>query len=207
MFKFPIKKIVSSSSYAKRYFSTLSEVSKKINYDTIEELAKLILNYYLSNKNIFVCGNGGSASISNHFICDHLKGTSSNTHLLPKIISLSSNLEIITAIANDIKYDEIFSFQLSRLARQGDCLITISSSGNSENIVKAIKWAKKNKLKTVSLNGFNGGRAKRISDISINIPCNNYGIVEDLHQSIMHILAQSIRMQNLQEKDFLKINF
>ena len=107
----------------------------------------LILNHYLSNKNIFVCGNGGSASISNHFICDHLKGTSSNTNLLPKIFSLSSNLEIITAIANDIKYDEIFSFQLSRLARQGDCLITISSSGNSENIIKAIKWAKKINLK------------------------------------------------------------
>ena len=207
MFKFPIKKTVSSSSYAKRYFSTLSKVSKKINYDTIEELAKLMLNYYLSNKNIFVCGNGGSASISNHFICDHLKGTSLNTHLLPKIISLSSNLEIITAIANDIQYDEIFSFQLSRLARQGDCLITISSSGNSENIIKAIKWAKQNKLKTVSLNGFDGGRAMQISDISINVPCNNYGIIEDLHQSIMHILAQSIRMQNLQKKDFLKINF
>jgi len=207
MFKFPIKKTVSSSSYANEYFNKLSEVSKKINYEKIEELANLILNHYLSNKNIFVCGNGGSASISNHFICDHLKGTSLNTNLLPKIVSLSSNLEIITAIANDIKYDEIFSFQLSRLARQGDCLITISSSGNSENIIKAIKWAKKNKLKTVSLNGFDGGRAKRISDISINVPCNNYGIVEDLHQSIMHILAQSIRMQNLQEKDFLKINF
>ena len=207
MFKFPIKKTISSSSYAKGYFNKLSEVSKKINYEKIEELANLILNHYLSNKNIFVCGNGGSASISNHFICDHLKGTSLNTNLLPKIISLSSNLEIITAIANDINYDEIFSFQLSRLARQGDCLITISSSGNSENIIKAIKWAKKNKLKTVSLNGFDGGRAKRISDISINVPCNNYGIVEDLHQSIMHILAQSIRMQNLQEKDFLKINF
>lgn len=207
MFKFPIKKTVSSSSYANEYFNKLSEVSKKINYEKIEELANLILNHYLSNKNIFVCGNGGSASISNHFICDHLKGTSLNTNLLPKIISLSSNLEIITAIANDIKYDEIFSFQLSRLARQGDCLITISSSGNSENIINAIKWAKKNKLKTVSLNGFDGGRAKRISDISINVPCNNYGIVEDLHQSIMHILAQSIRMQNLQEKDFLKINF
>ena len=126
-----------------------------------------------------------------------MKGTSSNTDLLPKIISLSSNLEIITAVANDIKFNEIFLFQLSRLAKQGDCLITISSSGNSENIIKAIKWAKKNKLKTVSLNGFDGGKARQISDISINVPCNNYGIIEDLHQSIMHILAQSIRMQNL----------
>ena len=91
-----------------------------------------------------------------------MKGTSSNTSLLPKIFSLSSSLEIITAVANDIKYDEIFSFQLSRLAKRGDCLITISSSGNSENIINAIKWGKKNKLKTVSLNGFDGGRAKKL---------------------------------------------
>ena len=207
MFKFPKNKNQNSKSYAEDYLNVLSKVSKKINFNLVNDLSNLLSNYYSSDNNIFVCGNGGSAAISNHFICDHLKGTSLNTNLLPKIISLSSNLEIITAIANDIKYDEIFSFQLSRLARQGDCLITISSSGNSENIIKAIKWAKKNKLKTVSLNGFDGGRAKRISDISINVPCNNYGIVEDLHQSIMHILAQSIRMQNLQEKDFLKINF
>ena len=207
MFKFPIKKTSTSKNYAEEYLSTLSEVSKKIDFNSIEKLSKLITRYYLSNKNIFVCGNGGSASISNHFICDHLKGTSSNTSLLPKIFSLSSSLEIITAVANDIKYDEIFSFQLSRLAKRGDCLITISSSGNSENIINAIKWGKKNKLKTVSLNGFDGGRAKKIIDISINVPCNNYGIVEDLHQSIMHILAQSIRMQNLHNKDFLKINF
>ena len=207
MIKFPIKKARTTKSYAEEYLSTLSEVSKKIDFNIIEKLSKLISRYYLSNKNIFVCGNGGSASISNHFICDHLKGISTNTNLLPKIFSLSSSLEVITAVANDIKYDEIFSFQLSRLAKKGDCLITISSSGNSENIIKAIKWGKKNKLKTVSLNGFDGGRAKKISDISINVPCNNYGIVEDLHQSIMHILAQSIRMQNLYNKDFLKINF
>ena len=207
MLKFPLKKTRNSKSYAEEYLSTLSEVSKKIDFNIIEKLSKLISRYYLSNKNIFVCGNGGSASISNHFICDHLKGISTNTNLLPKIFSLSSSLEIITAVANDIKYDEIFSFQLSRLARRGDCLITISSSGNSENIINAIKWGKKNKLKTVSLNGFDGGRAKKISEISINDPCNNYGIVEDLHQSIMHILAQSIRMQNLYKKDFLRINF
>ena len=71
------------------------------------------------------------------------EGTSTNTNLLPKIFSLSSSLEVITAVANDIKYDEIFSFQLSRLAKKGDCLITISSSGNSENIIKAIKWGEK----------------------------------------------------------------
>ena len=86
-------------------------------------------------------------------------------------------------------------------------MITISSSGNSQNILNAINWANKNKISTISLNGFDGGMAKKISEISINVPSDNYGIVEDLHQSIMHILAQSIRIQNLQTKNFRKINF
>ena len=167
----------------------------------------MLSKYYYSKNNIFVCGNGGSAAISNHFLCDHLKGISTNTNLLPKIISLSANIEVITAVANDIEYGDIFAFQLSRLAKPKDCLITISSSGNSKNIINAIKWAKKNKIRTISLSGFDGGKAKRISDLDINIPCNNYGIVEDLHQSIMHILAQSIRMNNMREKDIPKINF
>ena len=71
-----------------------------------------------------------------------------------------------------------------------------------KNIINAIKWANKNKLKTVSLNGFDGGKANKISDIGINVPCNNYGIIEDLHQSIMHILAQSIRIKNIGKKNF-----
>ena len=94
----------------------------------------MLSKYYYSKNNIFVCGNGGSAAISNHFLCDHLKGISTNTNLLPKIISLSANIEVITAVANDIEYGDIFAFQLSRLAKPKDCLITISSSGNSKNI-------------------------------------------------------------------------
>ena len=125
--------------------------------------------------------------------------------MLPKIISLSSNLELITAISNDIKYDEIFSFQLARLANKDDCLITISASGNSKNIINVIKWAKANNLKTISLNGFDGGKAKKLSDFSVNVPSNNYGIIEDLHQSIMHILSQSIRMKFLKKNDISKL--
>ena len=207
MHKFPKKQFNTSKSYAKDYLDSLSKVSKKINFDIINKASNLLTDLYLSENNIFVCGNGGSASISNHFICDHLKSISTDTKLLPKIISLSSNIELITAIGNDIKYDDIFSFQLSRLGRNGDCLITVSSSGNSKNIVNVIKLAKKNKIKTISLNGFDGGKAQKLSDLSINVPCNNYGVVEDLHQSIMHILAQSIRMQNLEKKDFSQIKF
>tara|TARA_Y100000991_G_scaffold209685_1_gene190121 strand:- start:72 stop:695 length:624 start_codon:yes stop_codon:yes gene_type:complete len=205
MNKFPKKAIKTTKSYAEDYLNSLANVSKKIDFNMINKLSDLLLDYYLSESNIFVCGNGGSAAISNHFLCDHLKSTSTNTNLLPKIFSLSSSMELITAIANDIQYDEIFAFQLSRLGKKGDCLITISSSGNSKNIINAIKWAKKNKLKTISLNGFNGGKAKKLSDLSINVPSNNYGIIEDLHQSIMHILSQSLRMQNSNRKNLSKL--
>ena len=207
MFKFPNRIINSPKSFAEKYLETLAEVSKKIDLEKIKKISDLLSKYYFSKKNVFVCGNGGSAAVSNHFLCDHLKGISTNTNLLPKIISLSANIEVITAVANDIEYGDIFAFQLSRLAKPKDCLITISSSGNSKNIINAIKWAKKNKIRTISLSGFDGGKAKKISDLDINIPCNNYGIVEDLHQSIMHILAQSIRMNNMREKDIPKINF
>ena len=207
MHKFPNGILNSSKLFAEKYLETLAEVSKKIDLEKIKKISDLLSKYYFSNSNVFVCGNGGSAAISNHFLCDHLKGVSTNTKLLPKVISLSANIEVITAVANDIKYGDIYAFQLSRLAKPKDCLITISSSGNSENIINAIKWANKNKIKTISLSGFDGGKAKKLSDLDINIPCNNYGIIEDLHQSIMHILAQSIRMSKIKKKEIKNINF
>ena len=95
MLKFPIKKTRNSKNYAEEYLNTLSEVSKKIDFNTIEKLSKLISRHYLSNKNIFVCGNGGSASVSNHFICDHLKRNKFKHKFITKNFSLSSSLEII----------------------------------------------------------------------------------------------------------------
>ena len=143
----------------------------------------------LQKKNkIFCIGNGGSASISNHFHCDIVKGNNYKKKF--NFISLSSNIEIITAISNDISFEDIFSFQLSKYAHVGDLLIIISSSGNSKNIIKAIKLAKKLSMLTFSLTGFNGGQAKKLSKFNINVPSNNYGIIEDCHSFIMHTASQ-----------------
>ncbi len=207
MQKFPLKTFKNTSTFAEKYFEEISIVSKKLELKKVGKISGILEKLYLKKKNIFICGNGGSASISNHFLCDHQKGISTDTKLLPGIISLSTNIEIITAISNDMSYDQIFSFQLSRLAKPGDGLITISSSGNSKNIISAIKWAKSNNVVTISLNGFDGGYAKKKSDISINVPSSNYGIVEDIHQSIMHIISQSLRMKFLYRKNIDKIYF
>jgi len=113
---------------------------------------------------VYSCGNGGSAAIANHLQCDFLKGAQTDTELLPRVVSLSSHLELITAIANDIAYDEVFAYQLRTLARPGDVLLTISSSGNSENIVRAVQWARDNRVGSIALTGFDGGRSATLAD-------------------------------------------
>ena len=107
----------------------------------------------------------------------------------------------ITAVANDIGYNDIFSLQIERYGLSEDVLICISSSGNSPNIIKAIKAAKEKGVHTISFVGFDGGSAKEISDNCIHIPIRNYGIVEDIHHSMMHMLAQYIRLRNLNNKE------
>ncbi len=192
--------IKSSKNFAKEYLKELEKVREEIDLIKINFVTDLLQDLYENKKTLYVCGNGGSAAIANHFACDHLKGIREKTNIRPKVYSLSSNIELISAISNDIKFDDIFSFQLSSFADEDDCLLTISSSGSSKNIIKAIKWAKKNNLKTISLNGFNGGKASKISDVSINVSCKNYGIIEDIHQTIMHILAQSLIKKNSSKK-------
>ncbi len=138
-----------------------------------------------------------SAAIANHLSCDCLKGIRSATALRPRVVSLSATVELITAIANDFSYDEVFSFQLSSLAVPGDLLIAISSSGNSPNIIAALNWAKDNGLRTLAMTGFDGGAAAGIADVSLHVRADNYGVIEDVHQSLMHLLAQYVRHKNL----------
>ena len=105
---------------------------------------------------------------------------------------MANNLETITAISNDINYDKIFSFQLESLFDPGDILILISSSGNSKNMVNALKFAKKNKIYTISFTGFKGGYLKRNSNLSIHVKSNTYGISEDSHHILMHYLMEEL---------------
>jgi D-sedoheptulose 7-phosphate isomerase len=122
-------------------------------------------------------------------------------------VSLSARIELITAIANDIDYAEIFAFQLRNAARPGDVLITISSSGDSENIVRALTWARDNGLTTIAMSGFAGGRSAKTAEISLHVPADNYGVVEDAHQALMHILAQYVRMSEIPEEMLKTLRF
>jgi D-sedoheptulose 7-phosphate isomerase/D-glycero-D-manno-heptose 1,7-bisphosphate phosphatase len=111
--------------------------------------------------------------------------------------SLSNNVELLTAIANDLTYEDVFAFQLESQASPGDVLVAVSSSGRSANIVRALTWARDQGLRTIAITGFDGGAARTVAEVGVHVDCTNYGIVEDLHQAIMHALAQYIRQSRM----------
>lgn len=177
-----------------------------VSVDTtqLDQICDTLESAYSCGSTVFVCGNGGSAAISDHFTCDHQKGVHYDTGLLPQVHSLASNMSLITAIANDIGYEDVFSYQLESVANEGDVLVAISASGNSPNIIKAIKQAKSMGVKTIAFCGFTGGIIRDLSDMYVHVNSNNYGVVEDAHQSIMHIVAQTIR-KNLTRNSNIKL--
>ena len=179
------------------YINEVIKGTKQIDIKKIKKIENIILQTIFKDKQIFTCGNGGSASVANHFLCDFNKGIklSSKKKLKPKVISLSNNLENILAISNDIDFDQIFSFQLDNYAKKGDLLITFSCSGSSKNIIKAISYAKEKKINTISFTGFASKIVKKKSFINVDVGIKNYGVVEDIFQIIMHMISQSIRIK------------
>jgi D-sedoheptulose 7-phosphate isomerase len=192
---YPSIKFNHAGEFFADYASTLYAAAKTVDLEKVQMAAEIIQSSFDKKGVLYGCGNGGSAAISNHMTCDVMKGVQTDTSISPRIVSLSSNVEIITAISNDISYEEVFSYQLNSIVKSEDVLMTISSSGNSENVVKAINVAKQIGIPVISLTGFNGGRSAKMADVNIHVDCDNYGIIEDLHQSIMHVLAQYLRMQ------------
>ena len=179
------------TDYANRVNAGLESVDK----EQLQKVFELLDIAYRKRIPVYVCGNGGSLTMSDHFHCDHAKGTHFDALLRPKIEPLTSG-SILTAIANDIGYDDVFSFQLSIKGSAGDILVAISASGNSPNIINAIRKAKELNMETVAFVGFEGGEAAKLADYVLHVKEDNYGIVEDCHQCLMHILAQHIRMEH-----------
>jgi phosphoheptose isomerase len=195
--KFPGQKYTTAGAFLADYTSAIAKALNSVRPGEIERAVTAMKRAIQGDRLIFTCGNGGSAAIANHFICDCSKGIATNTTLRPRVVSLSATVEIMTAIANDMAYSEVFAYQLKNLARPGDVLITISSSGDSENIVRALDWAGQNGMTTIAMSGFSGGRSAPMADISLHVAAENYGVVEDVHQSLVHILAQYVRMSEL----------
>ena len=196
------KKYNSSKDFFINYISKLTNVLKNEHFIELEQITKFLEKNIKLKKKIFVCGNGGSASISNHFLCDFNKGikNSSNKRLIPRVISLANSIDLITAIANDMDYSQIFSYQLENYSEKGDILIVISCSGNSKNIINATKYAIKNGLNIISFIGFGNNKfMKNSSNYYINLKTKNYGITEDVFQAMMHMTSQYLRQKYSQD--------
>ena len=139
--RFPLKKISKSKEFYLQYISEEENLLKKINFKELDKIIKTIKKCLKNNNIIYTCGNGGSSSLADHFTCDFIKQTNNKTNLKVKSISLASNFSLISAIANDIDYDQIFSFQIEKLCKKNDILFLFSVSGNSKNLVNAVKKA------------------------------------------------------------------
>jgi D-sedoheptulose 7-phosphate isomerase len=200
---FPDRKFTDIGSYVDAYFCKINDAAATIDKERLEQAANILTKVYKEGGVVYSCGNGGSTAIANHLACDHCKLVQTDTTLSPRIVSLSTTVEMITAIGNDISFDEIFVYQLRSLAKPGDALMTISSSGDSENIVRAALWAKENGISVISMTSFSGGRSADIADVNLHVVSDNYGVIEDVHQSLMHILAQYIRQAHMEE-DLIK---
>ena len=184
------------SSYSERLYKALETLDGEQTKNVFEALARSIL----SGVTIYTCGNGGSSAIAEHLVCDFLKGASTDSTIQPKVVPLLST-PIVTALANDISYDEIFSYQVQKYGNENDVLLSVSSSGNSENIIRAIQAAKKLNMLTISFIGFSGGRAKDLSDLALHVHADNYGICEDAHHALMHIFAQYLRLHFIDDSN------
>ena len=204
---FPDEKFSSVAGYADAYFAEVGKAQASVDRKKLTQALKLLDAAYERGATLYVCGNGGSASISNHLVCDHSKGGQTDTDLRPKVVSLATNIEMITAIANDIDFDDVFVYQLRTLAEKGDVLLTISASGDSENVVRAAEWANKKGIEVIAFTGFKGGRTAKLANVNLYVKGDNYGVVEDAHQSLMHILAQYVRLSRMKEDVIKKRKF
>lgn len=178
-------------TYLKEYSSATVKALESISFEELDRAYAYLIAVRQLGSRIFVGGNGGSAAISDHLNCDFTKGVHTPETFPLQLISLVGSHALHTAIANDMGYEKTLSHQLMlNSLRSTDVVILISSSGNSPNIIEAATYALYRKARVIGLTGFDGGKLKKMANAKLHIDAHNYGVVEDCHQSLMHILAQ-----------------
>ena len=181
----------------KGYTDEIRALCANLDKDGLSQVLKAFKKAYDENRRIIVAGNGGSAATANHFFCDFSKNAVKNSEKRAKIISLASNVEAITAVGNDISFEEIFVEQMKNLMEEGDLVLLISASGNSPDIVRAAEYAKSKNGVVAGFTGFSGGKLKEIADVSVHITSESYEQIEDIHLMLTHIIVCYFKSLNL----------
>ena len=182
----------SIAEHVKGYSNTISGALLSIDWHQLELAIAEIENARQRRARLWVAGNGGSAAIADHLLCDWVKGTFTASQAPLHVHSLVANIALFTACANDFGYAVSFERQIEMQAQPGDVLICISSSGNSANILAALRKATSVGLRSIAFTGFDGGESAKLADIHLHVAAHNYGVVEDCHQILMHNIAQYI---------------
>lgn len=175
--------------FARGYVDYVAQVTRSIDPTQIAACLETLIEARASGRTVFVAGNGGSASTASHFANDLAIGTKCDPGF--SVVSLVDNVSILTAVANDYSYEDVFVRQLRLLARAGDVFLAISVSGNSPNVLKALKWAKDNDLRTIGWSGFDGGELMKQVEVVVHAPTvrAEYGPAEDAHMILAHLVC------------------
>lgn len=177
------------SDFATNYKQELLGAIEAIPLDKVQTAISWIDEALNEGRQIFTCGNGGSASTASHFICDMVKGASYNREKRFRMMALTDSLPTITAYSNDVSYDVVFVEQLKNFARPGDILISISGSGNSPNVLRAVEYANSIGVRTIGMTGRDGGQLGPLSQLEINVGHPHMGRIEDGHMIACHMIA------------------
>ena len=176
-------------SFMDAYCKELSSEMSLLDEKEFTKITNLLLDAYRGDRQVFIAGNGGSAGTANHFVCDFGKNAVQGDKRRFRILSVCDNIEKITALGNDIAFDQIFRFQLGNLMRPGDVLIVISASGNSPDLVNACEYAKEIGGHIIALSGFGGGKICNGADACLKTDMRSYERIEDLHSVILHMVV------------------
>lgn len=182
------------------YLGETRGVMARLDADLIDRISEQIWQAYEQERTVYLFGNGGSAALASHLACDLAKGTAVNGRRRMRAVSLNDNLALLTALANDLEYDEIFAEQLHHI-EPGDVALAISSSGNSPNVVRGLEVAQQAGATTVAITGFKGGRVKSLCDMCLVVPSDNVQYIEDSHLSVMHAIFSAVRQRMLNSAD------
>lgn len=182
------------------HLDRLNEAFATVPAKGVEEFTERLYRAYLDGKQVFVLGNGGSASTASHMAADLAKNTIDANMRRFRIMSLNDNISLLTALSNDLGYENAFSEQLMNLIHPGDVLVVISGSGNSPSVLRAINHAREQCAQVVGLLGFDGGRARELCDTAIVVSSDDYGVVEDAHLVLNHILVDYFRERLARER-------
>lgn len=176
---------------------------KALDAHEINAALNLLLETFETGNTVFVFGNGGSSATASHYQNDFNKGVSEHTEKKFNFQCLNDNVATVMAVANDIGFEEVFRFQLVGHMKPGDVVLAISGSGNSKNVLNAVEYAKSQGAKVIGLTGFNGGKLKELSDVSLHVPINSMQITEDIHMVFDHLMM-SIFYRDLAGIEHLK---